>query len=80
MVSVPDPDGDEMVHLVVQSQRPLDQAEVAAAMREALGPLNQVPVRVVFVGKLPRNEMGKVRRIALRKALADALRQAKPGS
>ena len=69
--------GDEEIHVVIQCSRRLERAELEVAKNAELGAIRRVPTRVVFVDKLPRNEMGKIKRLELNRQLL-LERQASP--
>ena len=57
---------------MIQSSRPIEPAKIVAAGDAELGPLKRVSVRFVSVEKLPRNEMGKIERLVLKRQLISA--------
>jgi acyl-coenzyme A synthetase/AMP-(fatty) acid ligase len=72
ILSVESPGASDEIQLVIQSNRRIALDEIKAAVNAELGGVNRVPVRVVFTEKLPRNEMGKVERLVLRRQLIRA--------
>ena len=72
VIGVPHPDFGEGVTAVVVTQTgaALDEAGVLAALKDRLARYKQ-PKRVLFVGDLPRNTMGKVQKNVLRETYAD---------
>ncbi|MEP7063350.1 MAG: class I adenylate-forming enzyme family protein [Betaproteobacteria bacterium] len=60
--------GDEIV-VVIQPHRPLEPAAIQVAVNAELGMVKRIPVRAVVIAKLPRNEMGKIERLVLRRQL-----------
>jgi malonyl-CoA/methylmalonyl-CoA synthetase len=68
VVGVPHPDFGEGVVAVVIGEG--DEAEMIAECRRQLAPYKS-PKRIVFVGELPRNAMGKVQKNLLRDRYAD---------
>ena len=78
VIGIPGATSGEEIHLVVESRRRIERAEIEAAANAELGIIGSVPVRIDFTAKLPRNEMGKIRRLALKELLLLA-RDAKPG-
>jgi malonyl-CoA/methylmalonyl-CoA synthetase len=80
VIGLPDPDLGEAVVAVVVT-RPgsqVDEAVIRAGVRGRLAGF-KVPKRVEMVDALPRNDMGKVRKEALRAALADRTGDDRPG-
>ena len=65
-------EGEDEIHLVIQRGRPLERAELEAAKSAVLGVIKSVSVRVAVVEKLPRNEMGKIKRLELKRQLTRA--------
>ncbi len=72
LIGIPGAMGDEEIHLVIESSRRFERAEIEAAANAELGIIKRVPVRFDFTAKLPRNEMGKIRRLALKQLLLRA--------
>ncbi|MBI2959774.1 MAG: malonyl-CoA synthase [Betaproteobacteria bacterium] len=72
VVGVPHPDFGETVAAVVvrAAGSPLIEAQVIAHVRSQIAAF-KVPKRVLFVGELPRNAMGKVQKNLLRERLLD---------
>ena len=68
VIGLPHPDFGEGVAAVVIGQG--DEAELIAAARARLAAF-KAPKRILFVGELPRNAMGKVQKNLLRQAYAD---------
>jgi acyl-CoA synthetase (AMP-forming)/AMP-acid ligase II len=77
IVSIQNTEGEDEIYLVIQCGRPLERAELEAARRSVKGVAGPLPVRVAVVEKLPRNEMGKIMRIELKRQLLRA-RKASP--
>jgi malonyl-CoA/methylmalonyl-CoA synthetase len=69
VIGVPHPDLGEAVVAVVMrvAGSAIDEAEVVAAIADQLARFKQ-PRRVLFTDALPRNQMGKVQKAALREA------------
>jgi len=65
-----DQGGGDEIHLLIQAGRNLEQADVEAAADAELGAIKRVPVHIDFVATMPRNEMGKIDRRALKEDLA----------
>jgi acyl-CoA synthetase (AMP-forming)/AMP-acid ligase II len=62
---------DEELHIVIQSHRPIHEAELAASVNATLVGLAGFPhARVHFIKALPRGVMGKVERAVLRQQIA----------
>ncbi len=67
VLSLPGPGGDEEVHVLIEPRRKITPAELE---RCAHGPLNGLGrVHFRFVAALPRNTMGKVERLVVRRQL-----------
>jgi acyl-coenzyme A synthetase/AMP-(fatty) acid ligase len=67
MLSLPDRDGDEVVHVVIGRRRKLTRPELEALSK---GPLRAIPkLQFVVLPSLPRNAMGKVLRVKVRQLL-----------
>ncbi len=64
LFSMPDDSGEEVIHVVVESPTPIDSERLIAAFKQELRGFKQV--RGHYVAALPRNEMGKVLRPAVR--------------
>lgn len=75
VIGVPHPDlGEAVVAVVVpEAGAALDEAHVAAALRDRLARFKQ-PRRVILTDALPRNTMGKVQKNLLRDAWKDLFR------
>ncbi len=56
---------------MIQSSRAIGATEIRAAIEARIQAPN--PVRIHFIGEMPRNEMGKVDRIAVRRAIPSML-------
>jgi acyl-coenzyme A synthetase/AMP-(fatty) acid ligase len=69
ILSIQNTQGDEEIHVMIQPGRQMEQAEIQAAAYAELGVIKRVPVHVVLMEKLPRNEMGKIERLELRRQL-----------
>ena len=57
------------IHLVIEAGRKLKHADIEAAADAELGQIKRVSVHIVFVAKMPRNDMGKIDRRALKEEL-----------
>ncbi len=68
VVSMPDEDGQEIVHVAIESATRFDPSALAAALAEAFR--GTVPARIHYVDALPRNGMGKIERATLRDRIA----------
>ncbi|HMK88891.1 MAG TPA: class I adenylate-forming enzyme family protein [Methylocystis sp.] len=64
LLSMPDDSGEEQIHVVFEAPEPIDSERLIAILGEQLRGFPQA--RVHFVAALPRNEMGKVLRQAVR--------------
>jgi acyl-coenzyme A synthetase/AMP-(fatty) acid ligase len=64
--------GDDEMHLVIQSGRRIERAEFESAADAELGAIKRVPVHIEVVPAMPRNDMGKIDRRALREQLMRA--------
>jgi acyl-CoA synthetase (AMP-forming)/AMP-acid ligase II len=58
---------DEELHVVIQSPRRISREELTAAIRDAVPRFPHAHVHLV--GKIPRNDMGKVDRILLKRTV-----------
>ena len=68
VIGVPHPDlGEAVVAVVKSTDAALDQAAIAAALKDRLARF-KAPRAVIFVDELPRNTMGKVQKNVLRDA------------
>jgi acyl-coenzyme A synthetase/AMP-(fatty) acid ligase len=65
VLSFPGEGTEDDVHLVVQSRQPLPEAELASAIKSELDGFP--PIGIHFVPDMPRNDMGKIDRIMLRR-------------
>jgi hypothetical protein len=56
---------------------PSEQSEIEAAKNAELRVIKRVPLRIVFIDRLPRNDMGKIERLVLKRhvVLASAGKQ-----
>lgn len=70
ILSVAGANGDDEIHLVIQSARRIEPAELEASADALLGQIKCVPVHIEFVPAMPRNDMGKIDRRALKEQLA----------
>ncbi|MER0236883.1 malonyl-CoA synthase [Fulvimarina sp. MAC8] len=70
VIGVPHPDFGEGVVGVVVAEKPLEEAEVIAPLKEKLAKYKQ-PKRIIFVDEIPRNTMGKVQKNILRDTYSD---------
>jgi acyl-coenzyme A synthetase/AMP-(fatty) acid ligase len=73
IISAKDAEGGDEIFIVVQSVKSPGHAEVQSALSSELGALKRLPVRVVVVERLPRNDMGKVKRVELRRQLSEVM-------
>lgn len=75
VIGVPHPDlGEGVVAVATRAEgSAVDEAEVLAAIADKLARFKQ-PRRILFVDALPRNQMGKVQKAALREAHKDLFR------
>ena len=70
VIGVPHPDfGEGVVAVVVPAERPVEADWLRRALEQRLARFKQ-PKRVVNVGELPRNAMGKVQKNRLREDCA----------
>jgi acyl-CoA synthetase (AMP-forming)/AMP-acid ligase II len=67
LLSLPGELGKDDVHLILQSRRRLPRAELTAAVKSEMPQL--LPVTVHFITEMPRNDMGKIDRIILRRRI-----------
>jgi acyl-coenzyme A synthetase/AMP-(fatty) acid ligase len=67
VLSLPGEGAEHDVHLVLESAKPLPDAELRAAVTSEL--CGFPPVGIHFVPEMPRNDMGKIDRIMLRRRL-----------
>ena len=70
VVGAPHPDLGEAVVACVVADGPVDEGELRESLRGTLAAF-KIPKRVVMVGALPRNTMGKVQKTTLRDAVRD---------
>lgn len=70
VVSTPDEDGQEIVHVAIEAAARFDPSALAAALAEAFR--GTVPARIHYFEALPRNGMGKIERSTLRDQFAAA--------
>ncbi len=77
---VPHPSlGEELVAAVVrEAGATIDETDIIARVRERMGS-RHVPRRIYFVDRLPRTDLGKVRRNALAQSFVSELRTAASG-
>ena len=73
VVSLRNVAGNDEIYVAIQAGRPLDRAKVKVAVNAVLGTLKRLPARAVFIDKLPRNEMGKIERLKLKRQLTAML-------
>lgn len=66
VIGLPDPDWGKRVHAIVEPAAgvTLNEADLMIALREVLAPY-KLPKAIEFIGSLPRDESGKIRRSAL---------------
>ena len=57
------------IHLLIEAGQKLEHAEIEAAADAELGQIKRVPVHIEFVAMMPRNDMGKIDRRALKEEL-----------
>ena len=70
--SLPRDDGEEVLHVVIESTRRSDDAKMAAVLRRLLTGTPQsatLAAKIHHVAALPRNHMGKVQRETLKRQL-----------
>jgi acyl-coenzyme A synthetase/AMP-(fatty) acid ligase len=60
---------EDKIDVVIQSNRPLTKEELASARKEDMGALRHAAARFRVVSGMPRNELGKVRRLELKRQL-----------
>lgn len=72
IVSIPGDEGDDEVHLVIQMKGRIERADLDPVLRAEMQDILRVPVHVSFTETLPRNEMGKIRRLLLKQQLIRA--------
>jgi fatty-acyl-CoA synthase len=78
LFSMQNDSGEEVFHVVVETSTPIDSERLTAAFKQELRGFPQA--RVYFAAALPRNEMGKVLRQAVRaQAIASQPRLARMG-
>ncbi|MEN3793619.1 malonyl-CoA synthase [Fulvimarina sp. MAC3] len=70
VIGVPHPDFGEGVVGVVVTDKPLQEDEIVAPLKEKLAKYKQ-PKRIIFVDEIPRNTMGKVQKNILRDTYGD---------
>lgn len=73
VVSINNAAGNDEIYVAIQTDHVLDPEEVKVAVNAELGTLKRLPVRAVFIKMLPRNEMGKIERVELKRQLAAAI-------
>jgi acyl-coenzyme A synthetase/AMP-(fatty) acid ligase len=66
--SIPHADGEEVVHVVIESLLRIDHAQIAAVLKGML-PRYASRVQAHYVEALPRNDMGKIQRNVLKQRL-----------
>jgi acyl-coenzyme A synthetase/AMP-(fatty) acid ligase len=69
VLSMTSTDASDEIIVVIQSGRPLEPAAIQVAVSAELGMVKRIPVRAVLIEKLPRNAMGKIERLVLRRQL-----------
>jgi acyl-coenzyme A synthetase/AMP-(fatty) acid ligase len=69
LFSKQDEAGEEEIHIVVETDKPINSERMIAAVRQELAGFSRATVH--YLAALPRNEMGKVIRRAVRQALPD---------
>ena len=72
IVSIRGKGTDEEIHIVIESTGTIDRGDLEVAAKAELGSIGRAPVHVDIIGKLPRNEMGKVERLVLKQRLIEA--------
>jgi acyl-coenzyme A synthetase/AMP-(fatty) acid ligase len=70
VMSMTSTDASDEIIVVIQPGRPLEPAAIQVAVNAELGMVKRIPVRAVLIEKLPRNAMGKVERLVLKRQLA----------
>ena len=73
LVSVRGQSLEDELHILVQSQRPIGKDEVTTALARVAELLRVPEAHVQFVESIPRNEMGKIDRPAIRQMLSATL-------
>ena len=68
IVAMPGESDLEEVHVVIQSRLAIAAAEIRAGIRTSLPSADKV--RIHFIGEMPRNELGKIDRITLRRRIS----------
>ena len=69
ILTVPNETGGEDFYLVIQPGQRIEKGAVQAAAEAEFGVLAKAPMDVVFLDTLPRNDMGKILRQALKETL-----------
>jgi acyl-coenzyme A synthetase/AMP-(fatty) acid ligase len=64
VLSLPGASGEEIVHVVLETPRPVAEADMASALAKALP--GRYHAHIHYVASLPRNALGKLERAALR--------------
>src|SRR5262249_23302811 len=64
LFSMQNDSGEEEIHVVLETPKPIDSERLIAAIRKELDTFRRAPVH--YVATLPRNEMGKVLRQEVR--------------
>lgn len=77
LLTLPDAEGGEQLHLVIQPGEDFDRAALETLLREWLGAVGE-RVRYHLVNVLPRNHMGKVQRLTVHKLLLSQLASPEP--
>jgi acyl-coenzyme A synthetase/AMP-(fatty) acid ligase len=67
--SMPDEDGEEIIHIAIEAPRPLADPDLTAGLRKVLPAAVRLEVR--FIETLPRNSMGKVERETVKRLSSD---------
>ena len=73
LVSIRGQSVEDELHILVQSQRPVGKDEITTALARVAELLRVPEAHVQFVKSIPRNEMGKIDRPAIRKMLSAML-------
>ena len=69
IVSVPGKNHEDEIVVAIQAERMVDQAKVDEAVGVELKMLRAGPIRVAWMDRFPRNDMGKIERFTLKRLL-----------
>jgi non-ribosomal peptide synthetase component E (peptide arylation enzyme) len=70
LVSIRSPSQEDELHILIQSQRQIREADVTSALARVAELLRVPDAHVQFVDSIPRNEMGKIDRAAVRQKIS----------